>query len=132
MNATAIIALRAPQWSGDPRLPGLIELATEQTGDALQRSGKFNMAVALRVMHGLALEAIRGGNPGTGTDGGSNSVGQIVSETEGQLSRSYADVSSHGFSVSLSATVYGQELQDLVKGSVFPAMTRAPGFGVRR
>jgi|GEM_PF-1382405 hypothetical protein len=133
MDATSIIAVRAPQWAGDPRLPTLIAYATEKTGSRLFACGGnvAQEAIALRVLHWLALENQMGGNPGIGTTSGVNSAGVITGEHEGDLSRSYANVMEKCYSAALSMTPYGVELQALVQGNVFAPMTRAPLIGIR-
>ena len=128
MDARAIIALRAPQWSGDPRLSDLITLAGTQTGSRLFRVGKGQEALALRVLHWLALEAQMGGDPGIGTNSGSNSAGVIASEREYELSRSYHNILDKCYSAALSSTPFGMELQALAQGSIIAVITRAPGW----
>jgi hypothetical protein len=126
MNALQIITLRAPQWATDPRLNDLIVYVREFTstdafGDDTER------AVALRVLHIFAMEAQRGGNPGAGvSSSGVGHAGQVTSETEGQLSRSFSQNQwfAYGRYGALSSTVYGQELIELIRANVFAPTTR--------
>jgi len=126
MDALSIIQLRAPQWSTDPRISGLIVYARNATSEAFFEDNT-EKAVALRVLHLLALEAGRNGNPGTGTDSGTGHGGQITSETEGSLSKSFASMSTSNVNAKwgdLGMTIYGQELISLIRGSGMSAMTR--------
>lgn len=125
LSAEAIIALRSPQHASDARLSDLVELAKLSTSSCF--GDKYNLAVALRVLHMLALEDLRGG---TGTDTGAAFAGAVTSETEGQLSRSYG--SSAGAMgvrfLSLQSTAYGLELIELINGFFFkPRTGRMPG-----
>ena len=126
MNALQIIQLRAPQWSTDPRVSGLIEYAREVTGvDTFGLDSE--RAIALRVLHIFATEAMRGGNPGAGsTSSGQGHAGQITAGSEGQLSKSFS-VNSQWANQrygNLSTTVYGQELIELIRMNVFSPRTR--------
>lgn len=128
MDALQIIRIRAPQWSTDPRINDLIAYAREITGsDAFGKDAE--RAVALRVLHILACEAMRGGSPGIGTSSGQGHAGQVTSESEGQLSRSFGQNAQWAFQRygQLSATIYGQELIELMRGSIMSPMTRASG-----
>jgi len=125
MNALQIITLRAPQWATDPRIDDLIAYAREITScEAFGQSTE--QAIALRVLHIFALEAQRGGNTGAdSTSSGQGHAGQVTSETEGQLSRSFSSGSNASKRYgALSTTVYGQELIELIRGNVFNPMTR--------
>ena len=126
MNALQIIQLRAPQWAADPRINNLIIYAREVTGVAFFAENT-ERAIALRVLHTLALENLRNGNPGVGTSSGTGHAGQITSETEGNLSRSFASASFSNTNMKfsqLATTVFGQELIDLIRSSGMSAMTR--------
>jgi hypothetical protein len=128
MTPLQIIALRAPQWAGDPRLsssPSLLDLATSQTGNIFQGEDR-NLAIALRTLHFFALESLRGGNPGTGTTSGAGHAGAVSSESEGSLSKSFS-VSSKASTRygALSTTVYGQELIELTRSCGVLPRTRA-------
>jgi hypothetical protein len=128
MNALQIIQLRAPQWATDPRVSGLIEYAREVTGvDAFGLDSE--RAIALRVLHIFATEAMRGGNPGASVStSGQGHAGQITSEAEGQLSKSFG-VNSQWANQrygNLSTTIYGQELIELIRMNVMSPLTRQP------
>ncbi len=64
----AIIILKAPQYSAEPRLDDFITLAEQQTSSCFGTD--YALAVALRVLHQLALE---GENGGTSTGSTSDS-----------------------------------------------------------
>jgi hypothetical protein len=132
MNALQIITLRAPQWAADPRINNLINYAREITScEAFGQSTE--QAIALRVLHILALEAQRNGNPGAGsTSSGHGHAGQVTSETEGQLSKSFSSGSNASKRYgALSTTVYGQELIELIRANVFAPMTRMSDSGIQ-
>jgi len=110
-----IIAVKAPQFASDTRLNDLIDLAKLQTsltafGDA------YNLAVALRVCHGLAVEANNGGDGGASTSG-SGQGGAIERETEGDLSRT-RKVGKQLDAGNLANSAYGLELLELIDGCV--------------
>lgn len=125
-TASQIIAVRAPQWAGDPRESDMIELAGFFAA-ASSFGDKHQYALALRVMHWYALEERAGGNPGSGggTSGGSGQAGSVKSEKEGDLARSYgmSDKVSAGNS-DLSQTSYGIELMALIRACFFKPRTR--------
>lgn len=124
-TASQIIAVRAPQFSGDPRLSDLINLAKLQTSSKL--GDKYQLALALRVMHWLILEERGGGNPGSGggTSSGSSTPGNLKSEKEGDLSRNYelTSILQRKWG-DLTSTQYGLELVSLIKGHFFLPRTR--------
>jgi hypothetical protein len=128
MTALQIIAMRAPQWASDPRLsstPSLIDYATQLTGSVF--GDQRDMAIALRVLHILATESLRGGNPGSSVStSGEGHAGAVTSESEGQLSKSFTVNSTSAKRwANLSTTSYGLELIELLRGcGVFPR-TRA-------
>ena len=124
-TALQIITVRAPQYASDPRISDLISLSTLQTGDCF--GTKKQLAIALRVMHWLAMEARNGGDGGSSTSG-SGAAGMIKSEKEGDLARSYG---SGGFSDTKSdlvSTAYGQELLSLMRQCFFKPRTRLMGL----
>jgi hypothetical protein len=113
LSVKEIIALRAPQYSASSRLDGLITLSTQLTGGGY--GDNLTLAIALRVMHVLTKEKMAGG---TDINTGTQNAGTITSETEGQLSRSYAQsqLTTDKFG-DLSSTTFGLELIDLAKSS---------------
>lgn len=124
MNAFQIIQLRAPQWSIDPRVNDMIVYARELTSTEAFGQDTEN-AVALRVLHFFALEAQRNGTPGTGSSSGQGHAGQVTSETEGNLSKSFSSGSNASKRYgALSTTVYGQELIELIRANVMNPTTR--------
>lgn len=131
-TALQTIQLRAPQWASDPRLVSLIALAKQGMSETVFGE-RYGEAVGLKVLHMLAKEAIAGGNPGTGTNSGSGVSGQVTSEKEGQLSRTFADISSGGTGSSggisagmeeFKTTAYGRELLQLIQCTVFNPINR--------
>jgi len=120
-TASQIIALRAPQYASDPRIPDLIMLAKKQTGAEFE--DQYENAVALRVMHWKAREEIRGG-AANGSSSGSGEAGMVTSESEGQLSRSFGRTGSNLRYGDLATTAYGQELIDLMGSSLVLCRTR--------
>jgi hypothetical protein len=126
MNALSIIQLRAPQWATDSRINSFIEYARENTSSEVFGE-RTETAVALRVLHLLALEAMRGGNTGatSANNSGQGHAGQITSQSEGQLSMSFSSGSKASARYgNLSTTMYGQELIELIRGNVFAPVTR--------
>jgi hypothetical protein len=121
LSAKQIIAIRAPQHSADTRLDDFIELAEMQTSTCF--GDRYELAVALRVLHLLTLEDMRGGSA---TDTGIAIAGTITSESEGQLSRSYGSTAQDAAQKynSLSCTAYGLELVELIESTMFKPRTR--------
>lgn len=130
-SALQTVQLRAPQWSTDPRINSLITYAQQGLAAAVF-GDRYGEAVGLKVLHLLAVEAINGGNPGTGTDSGDGTGGLLASESEGDLSRSYTypGMSKSGSGTitasasDLSTTSYGKELLALMSGTIFRPMNR--------
>lgn len=122
-TAQQTIALRAPQWSADPRIAALTTycqqgLSAEVFGD------RYGEAIGLKVLHILALEYRNGGNPGTGTSGGSGTGGAVTAEREGDLSRSYSTGQASGSWDDLDSTQYGQELKRLMRSTILSPLNR--------
>lgn len=123
-TAAEIVAVRAPQWSSDPRLSDMVNLAALYTSEATF-GDRYQYALALRVLHWLAKEAQAGGDPGTGSSSGSGVAGGIASEKEGDLARSYrAPSTSEGANEDLSTTAYGLELMGLMDACILKARNR--------
>jgi len=112
------IEARRPGTVQDSRLTTLIALAEEQTGTAY--GDFYNLAVALLVCHWLERDGSTGSR-GTGRSG------QITSEKEGQLSRSYGQVSGESNN-DLASTSYGLELQQLRKTNFKPVHRQMPFY----
>lgn len=122
LSITQIITLRAPQFSTDTRLANFIELAESLTSLTAFEDNR-NYAVALRVLHWMTKEELRGATtPATST--GAAVAGAIASETEGSLSRSFSSGSESLKYGDLGTTAYGCELIDLIKGMVMTPTTR--------
>jgi hypothetical protein len=125
----SIIEVRAPQWATDPRIDDLIVLADLQTGSCF--GDKYSYAVALRVMHGIAVEDQNGGS-GDGTDSGSGQAGSVTSLKEGELAEgrgTSAGIGS-GFTsadADLETTSFGRELIALMNGCFSGPINRFSG-----
>ena len=128
------IAVLAPQYSTDPRLVDLVEIAklntsTQCFGD--ESSKKYMYAVALRVCHNLAIEEKSGGT-GDGVSSGSGDAGILTQEKEGKLSKSFSQSSLNsnntgtGFDY-LNETAYGKKLIELIRGNCILPFTRLVG-----
>ena len=102
MTAAEIIVARSPSVVITARITTLITLATEQTGSVF--GTRTTDAVALLVLHWLALGSRNAGGAGAGVGGA------ITSETEGQLSRSYGGGMINNNSNELASTSWGLEL----------------------
>jgi len=122
LTAIAIISLRTPQFASDSRLTDLIALAQSQTS-ATAFGAQTDMAVALRVMHWLTLEARNGGV--ADVTSGSGASGALSSESEGQLSRSY-NVSAAAVKryPDLASTQWGMDLIALMNGCILGPTNR--------
>ena len=131
-SVTGIIGALAPQYAAaDPaRLSDLIALAELVTGQAF--GTKRDLAVALRVCHGMALEERNGADQSLTpqTDSGDGTAGAITQEKEGQLARVYGVslVVAQGHP-DLSATKYGLQLLELMKLSLIGPRTSSPLIG---
>jgi hypothetical protein len=102
MTPLQIVEARAPEYEGHPRIETLLQLAEAQTANTTAWGGQRNTAVALLVLHWLAMqERGVGGAPGP-----------VTSESEGSVSRSYGWSGKYG---ALSTTSWGLELQALRK-----------------
>lgn len=128
MTPLEIITLRASQWAGDPRLsssPSLLDYAAQLTGSVF--GAQRDMAIALRALHILAVESMRGGNPGAViSSSGEGHAGRISSETEGSLSKSFSvDSAAYKRWGNLSTTCYGLELIELLRSCGVFSRTRA-------
>ena len=112
----AIITLKAPQYSAEPRLDDLILLAERQTSSCFGED--YALAVALRVLHQLALEGENGG-AGNGSNSGSGIAGVIESAKEGDLSEKRGNMNKGSSGDAqfgdLVNTTYGSELIGLIK-----------------
>jgi len=122
MYAEEIINLRAPQYSGDSRIPLLIVLADEFTGDKIPQVTPFEFAKALLVLHWLTMDdRAKDGNGG---------VGAITEEKEGELTIKYGQVSNNVMAYNsdlkgfLGQTIWGIELYAFMKKYTVTALTR--------
>jgi len=122
ITAEEIIAVRAPQYQGNPRIPLLLELAEEFTGDKVPVVTPRENAKALLVLHWLSLDdRLQNGNAG---------VGAIQEEKEGELTVKYGNSSSNVMAFNsdmkgyLAQTVWGLELYAFLKRYIVLAVTR--------
>jgi hypothetical protein len=128
-TATQIIALRAPQWHTDPRIPDMIVLAKANYSQIIF-GDRWEEIAGLHVLHWLTLDTRNGGNPGIGTNSGSGTTGAIVGESEGDLSRQYANPSSNNNNKlvnrnpDLLSTQYGLEILAIINKTVFSPLNR--------
>lgn len=122
-TASQIIALKSPDLSSDPRLSDFVDLAVLQTSkDAF--GTKYQLAIALLVLHWLTLES-QGGGSSSGS--GSGVIGGIKSEKEGDLSRSYGSLinpSGKGSDNYFNSTVFGAELLTLRRSCIMMPRNR--------
>ncbi len=114
MTPIEILILRAPCYKETAQVVGLIELAEAETGPAAYGDLRPT-AVALLTLHWLALQE----------RGKTGASGVITSETEGDLSRSYATPTAEVSD--LSATIWGQELERLGKKTTVSFINRRYG-----
>lgn len=117
---TTYIATRAPSYSADPRVPAMILQSEAETGTAF---GELrNAAIALLVLHWLAMDDRAGGGGGST----SNSVGGTIKrEREGSLEREYmVDFSLTKAFPDLSQTRWGMELIELRKKCILTPYNR--------
>lgn len=117
-----IVVARMPSASGDSRLDDYEELAKMRVG-ACAFGDRYNYAVACIVLHMLALDARAGGENVTGIGG------EVKSEKEGQLARSYGSTGLSMAESDLATTSYGQEFLGLKKENVIPFRNRTIGCG---
>jgi hypothetical protein len=110
IEITDYLLARKPGLNIDARVSTLIEIAKELL-DTAAFGVTYNQAVGLKVLHMLEMES-RGGV-----------AGAVVSETEGDLSRSYSS-SIKADDGDLSATRWGAELIQLKKTSIISPLLR--------
>lgn len=117
MTPLEFIQARASAFALEPNVSSLIAIATTQTGD-FGSPDATNTAIALLVCHWIALDKRENGS-------GLGAAGSIASESEGQLSRSYAStVGASARNAALEQTRWGIELLDLRKSAFFLPRTR--------
>ena len=107
----AILILIAPEFAATLQATRevFINLAIAQVGTFSCNASVYDLAVANLAAHMLSISTRRGGS------------GQITSETEGSLSRSFGAVANaSGF----GATSYGAEYLRLVSAFILTPMTR--------
>jgi len=121
-TVSEIIAVKAPGYETDPRIDDFTDLAKFHISSDVFGS-KYNYALALMVCHWIACEGLSGGSS---SGAGSGVGGSITSEKEGDLSRSYGNVSftSAGAASYYSKTMYGQELYQLFRSCAILPMNR--------
>ena len=115
-SITNIITVRAPEYAEEERLPDLIAMAMEQYSSSVLGSN-YDTACALLVLHWLTNE-----------NTAQSAAGPLISEKEGDLSRTYARPYQGTEIDHLDSTRWGQELKSLLRGSVFPPMNRMSGY----
>lgn len=119
MAAKEIIATFSPELSEHSAIDNFIAIADAQTSKnafgnvAIGTLGsKRDYAVALRAMHLMENSS-------------SNKEGMVLSETEGELSRTYAVSQTLSKKYpDLVTTKWGRMLAEYIDSNVFPAITR--------
>lgn len=106
-----IIVVRNPNVTVDARVTDLITLATQDIGSVF--GSKTNDAIALLVLHWIALDARAGGF----------APGAIKSEKEGDLARSFGGSGSKTLT-DLDSTSWGLQLKRLRNALIFSARDR--------
>lgn len=106
-----IIEARAPQLVGDTSLSVLLELADPLILASVY-GAKRSYGLALLVLHWKVMDA-RGG-----------AAGGLTGESEGQLSRQYAQPAAQFGMSDLHTTSYGMELLRLQRGLIITPMNR--------
>jgi hypothetical protein len=106
----------------DPKIDQLIELSrTRLLPDSFDTNATYEYAVALLVMHWLAL------NKQSACFNNMGGVGGVKSISEGQLSISFGALSGSNFNSMLSdlqQTSFGVELASLLETAIIPPATR--------
>lgn len=124
IESTEVIALRAPKYVGDSRIPQLLVLAEEFLGSKVPRENPRNYAKALQVLHWLELS-----DRSNSSDGGA-ATGAITSEKEGELKIDYSNAGANlmhyttDMKADLHQTIWGIELYGFVKRYFVPVATR--------
>lgn len=110
------LTARAPaSFTSDPNLDSLIAQAEAETADNVFPTADIrNKAVALLVCHWLALKL----------RGDSSVSGNVKSEKEGDLSRSYGESSIDNLDPFLSQTSWGVELYNLQRSNIIQIKSR--------
>lgn len=127
-----IIAVKAPQYAGDPRETDMIALAGFHVSQEVF-GPKYNYALALVVCHWYAVEELNGGNPGSGggTGSGSGAGGMVKSEKEGDLARTKGNINPNAYSRDAdqdwAKTSYGQEFISLRNACIVTLSNRCVG-----
>lgn len=107
LTPAQIIPIRNPNVTVDARVINMITLATDQNSAVYKTTTQLNTAIALMVLHWLALEA--------GASQGAS--GSLIKEKEGQLERSYGKSNDEdGY---LGTTSWGRELLQLRRANIF-------------
>jgi len=111
------IQIRAPSFALNPNISLLISHAEIETGNVYGSEDLRNKAVALLVCHWFALQMRDVSDAGV--------TGNIISEKEGDLSRSFGDVSLNTTNLYLSQTSWGLELMQLQDSRIMLPFNRA-------
>lgn len=107
----------------DDQVLAMIELARPHV--SASRFGSFyGQAVALRTGHMFAMQAL------VAAEGSTAALvvgGDLISEKEGDLQRSYAQYMNSQKPDNLDRTYYGRELKALAKARIIPVANRMAG-----
>lgn len=124
IDATEVIALRAPSVASDTRIPQFLILAESLLGDKIPEGMYREYSKALQVLHWIEMS----GRANDGDDGAG--VGSITMEKEGELTIKYGNTSTNvmyftsDMKAELSQTIWGMELYTFIKKVITPFGTR--------
>ena len=121
MDALATFRALAPEFAAktDAEVNTMIELAKPHV---TMRFGSFyEQALAYYTAHSFAMLGLIAAN---GSTSAALTAGDIVSEKEGDLSRSFAQYMNDKKPDQLDRTYYGKEFKALAKKCIVPVMTR--------
>lgn len=112
------IELLAPEFSSDARIADLTTLASQRLSSEVY-GGSYNQAVALQVLHYLAINE---SNKRLDSSGKTAYAGAIASQSEGDLSVSFGGVDSTLLKAypDLCKTQWGLQLIELTKENAIP------------
>lgn len=113
MTPIEILLVRAPCYKASAQVLALISLAESATSSCGWGTNRTS-AVALLALHYLAI----------GERGAGGAAGAITSESEGDLSRSYASPQSNLNDYDFGSTIWGMELLRLRRSCFFGVITR--------
>lgn len=125
MTTLEVFRLVAPEFSAvnDATVNNAITFVSDEISES-KFGSQYNKALAYLAAHFLAWQAVIAN---TGSTSGAAVGGRIISEKEGDLSRSYADNGSQistTYTDNLERTAYGLEFLRIRKKRIVPILTR--------